>query len=300
MELSVVIPVRDRVASLDLVLFWFGQVLPLRSEVIVVDDGSVENVSEVIEKYRHSLPLSFLRQAPSGPAAARNTGWHEATGKRILFVDADRIPAKSDLRPHVDADGVVLGPVMELFFARPQEHVEDIRGWTAAVASRAREAVYFKLIRQYLFDAAGKPRTGLPWMAFLSGNVSVPRLALEATGGFDEEFRSWGVEHFELGYRLCREGLSFHLASQSPNYHLAHERPKGFYEGNLAKSLDYFRAKHQDATRSIDALGDFLFGHATLQQVEMTAAAPGSWLQEFSSPVYFRGSTTVLANHAGE
>lgn len=55
-------------------------------EVVVVDDGSPDNVGEVAARYPG---VKYLRQPKGGLAAARNAGLKEATGEFVLFLDAD-------------------------------------------------------------------------------------------------------------------------------------------------------------------------------------------------------------------
>jgi Glycosyl transferase family 2 len=55
-------------------------------EVIVVDDGSPDNVEAVASRYPG---VRCLRQENGGLAAARNTGLKEARGEFLLFLDAD-------------------------------------------------------------------------------------------------------------------------------------------------------------------------------------------------------------------
>ena len=56
-------------------------------EVLVVDDGSTDNSITLLEGY--NAPLKILQQKNQGPAAARNKGIKNATGKYLAFLDAD-------------------------------------------------------------------------------------------------------------------------------------------------------------------------------------------------------------------
>lgn len=55
-------------------------------EVVVVDDGSPDNVAAVAGRYPG---VKYLRRANGGLAAARNAGMREADGEFLLFLDAD-------------------------------------------------------------------------------------------------------------------------------------------------------------------------------------------------------------------
>jgi hypothetical protein len=55
-------------------------------EIVVVDDGSPDNVGEVAARYPG---VRCLRQPNGGLAAARNAGLEEASGEFVLFLDSD-------------------------------------------------------------------------------------------------------------------------------------------------------------------------------------------------------------------
>lgn len=58
-------------------------------EVIVVDDGSKEDLSGVAAEYAGRI--TFLRQANAGPAEARNNGVRNAQGDYVAFLDSDDV-----------------------------------------------------------------------------------------------------------------------------------------------------------------------------------------------------------------
>lgn len=98
MEISIIIPVYN-----------VGQYLPqcLDSiccqwqkgiEIILVDDGSGDCSREICDRYGSRYPyISVIHQQNKGPSAARNTGIRMASGRYLLFIDADDYIAQGAL-----------------------------------------------------------------------------------------------------------------------------------------------------------------------------------------------------------
>jgi len=68
------------------------------SEVIVVDDGSTDETSNLLNAYEGKIRV--VRQKNQGVAAARNRGAEIATGEYLAFLDADDLwlPRKLEMQ----------------------------------------------------------------------------------------------------------------------------------------------------------------------------------------------------------
>ncbi|NPD82436.1 glycosyltransferase family 2 protein [Prevotella sp. PINT] len=59
-------------------------------EIIVVDDGSTDNTSKIVDSYQNVNPnVRYIFQENAKQGAARNNGLRQACGEYIWFVDAD-------------------------------------------------------------------------------------------------------------------------------------------------------------------------------------------------------------------
>jgi glycosyltransferase involved in cell wall biosynthesis len=58
-------------------------------EILLVDDGSTDDLKELLEVVRLDYRITYVRQENGGPAKARNTGVRYATGNYIAFLDSD-------------------------------------------------------------------------------------------------------------------------------------------------------------------------------------------------------------------
>lgn len=87
--ISVIIPIFNRAKifrkSLDSLLKQKFQDF----EVIVVDDGSTEDIKTVFEEYKEKLNIKYFWQKNNGAPSARNFGLSKASGEFVIFFDAD-------------------------------------------------------------------------------------------------------------------------------------------------------------------------------------------------------------------
>ena len=108
--LSVVIPAYNESHRIEATLSAVQHYLEGRAysyEVIVVDDGSRDDTVARVQALAAHWPALRVVRLPSnqGKGAAVRTGCLEATGERVLFMDADhstRIEQIEDFLPHLD------------------------------------------------------------------------------------------------------------------------------------------------------------------------------------------------------
>lgn len=71
-------------------------------EIIIVDDGSVDNTREVLNKYINEGLINYIYQKNKGLPGARNTGLKAATGRYIQFLDSDDLLHKDKIKAQVE------------------------------------------------------------------------------------------------------------------------------------------------------------------------------------------------------
>lgn len=91
--ISIIIPVYNQAEKLKSCLHSIIGQTYINYEIIVVNDGSTDNFTEIIGPYQKELGLKMevINQENRGAAAARNRGARKAKGEFIIFCDADII-----------------------------------------------------------------------------------------------------------------------------------------------------------------------------------------------------------------
>ena len=87
MKISVIIPTHNRARFIGRALDSVLDQSEVRSEIIVVDDGSTDATEDVLRSYGDRV--RYVRQANAGPAVARNRALEMATGDYVAFQDSD-------------------------------------------------------------------------------------------------------------------------------------------------------------------------------------------------------------------
>ncbi len=233
LEVAVVIPVYNRARLLQRTLAGLAAQRGYPRdliEVIVVDDGSDEDVAGTVSSMAGALPVSLHRQQRDGYGAgrARTLGAQRTSADVVLFVDADCLPDPGLVAAHMawhhrSADLVVVGARHPLDTGNLE--VDDLASGSvdlrALAGARSDDPGDWRatLYRR----TAGLVHGTEAYRAVVSNNLSMHRSVFLAAGGFSPDFRRWGGEDTELGWRLWQAGAYLVPATDAIVYHQIQE-----------------------------------------------------------------------------
>jgi glycosyltransferase involved in cell wall biosynthesis len=188
MNVSVVVPTRNRSALLTMTLRSVLQQQDVDLEVIVIDEASTDDTASMLATLGDARVRVIRHDRPRGVSAARNRGAAEAHGEWLAFVDDDDLWAPDKLAQQIDAaetvgrDWAYAGSVNitahgHVVFGRPPLAPEDV------VAA---------LPRYNAIPGGGS-------------NVVMRRTTWMLVGPFDTRLRN--TEDWEMWIRLSKHGL---------------------------------------------------------------------------------------------
>lgn len=181
--MSVVIPVHNRADKLKTALLSVYEQTCQPDEVIVVDDGSTDDLSLLKKKYPQ---VHWIHQSHQGVSAARNAGIKQASGKWIAFLDSDDrwIPEKLEKQFALLANS----PHLRIIHSKEQwiRHGQEIDS----------EKYLTYPDGEFFLPSLEKCVVG-------PSTVLVERKPLEEVGGFDENLPV--CEDYDLWLRIARK-----------------------------------------------------------------------------------------------
>jgi glycosyltransferase involved in cell wall biosynthesis len=245
-SLGIVVPTLDRRDSVLRLLRALEAQTATDFEVVVVVDGSTDGTAEAVDAYPAPYALRRVSLQRSGLAAARNAGARTTSAPIVQFLDDDMEPSPGMVAAHLERHrrGGALGVVGAAPIVVPPG---------ASPVVRYRAGGFGRKL-----DRLEGRRDELAFNDVYGGNVSLIRETFLAAGGYDETFRAYGHEDYELSLRLTRAG---HRFAYEPNA-LAQQYYDKTLRGLAAdvesegRTAVVFARKHPDALSALP-LGGF-------------------------------------------
>ena len=220
-------------------------------EVIMVDHGSTDQTEEVFHAFSSTLSLSYYKIEREGAFAAgvpKDYGVRKARTPLIIFIDTGSIVPPGYIEAHVtfhqqhpNAYGIGLQHgynTPEDFTELPQEQTVE-----------AFEQAYQKLKQRNLQDQRSGfdlEHSDFPWFFAWGANLSFPRAAYLAAGGFDLSIKGWGFEDAELSYKMYKYGLHLAFVENGWMIELPQARSSMRDRGDsLQKNMLYCYSRHK-------------------------------------------------------
>lgn len=196
---SFLVPVKNGAATLTATLnsIW-AQADGRPMEIIVVDDRSTDGSVALVAALSNSLPITLLRGAGRGAAAALNQGLQAARFPLICQVDQDVVLADGWMTP--------LLRVLE------DSGVAAVQG---RYVTDARASLFARIMGRDLDERYAALSTDTDHVC--TGNTVYRAEALQRVGGFDERL-GYGYDN-DLSYRLTAAGYRLAFCAEARSFH---------------------------------------------------------------------------------
>jgi glycosyltransferase involved in cell wall biosynthesis len=252
LTVSVIVPAYRRPERLsELLRTLLHQEFPSKGyEVIVVDDGSPEEVCSIVRQFSEvsEVAVRCFWKANGGPASARAFGAAKARGAYLLFVDDDMLVGKDFVREHVQTQRE-MGPAAVIcdFDWEVEAEPKSFERWYKKTVMQWRNARQAALlpIGDGLFEFSA-PLSGGDFLT--AANLSVEKSDYLRVGGFDTAYRSPGCEDQDFGVRLRKAGVRRIVTTRTRATHIETAL-------TLAKVCRRQEAGWKDAVRFMRRLG---------------------------------------------
>ncbi|MDP3026134.1 MAG: glycosyltransferase family 2 protein [Nanoarchaeota archaeon] len=262
LEITIIIPTYNRKEILKKVLDALNnQSYDLKKiEVLVIDDCSKINPKIEIKKVKTEYKLRFLRLNKNvGQGRVRNQAIKLAKGKYLLFLGDDTIPEKNMMEEHINLHrkykGIaVLGKVSFHNSLRNEfmNYIENIQFHYNTIKDKSDVKLHF-----------------------YTSNISLEKSWFKDEE-YSKEFKNYGFEDLELGYRLEKKGLRVVYNPKAIVYHFHSYTFEQFCQRmrNVGRSAVIFTKLHPELKKryilpfhNIFKLGSFVLSNKFFKRV---------------------------------
>ena len=228
MKLSVIIATRNRAhaiaGSLDSIAASLANAAPIDAEIVVVDNGSRDATSKVVEQWAAGcpFPVRLVMEPRPGLSVARNRALGTAQGELLVFTDDDCRLSKEYISELLRYDASDVEPVL--------------RGGSVELGDQTDLPITIRTTATHQrFNRHTDPATHDAIVGHISGcNMAMRRALVEKLGPFDERFGAGSkLESGEDSDYLFRAYLAGFTLEYVPDmtvfhYHGRKQKPVGY------------------------------------------------------------------------
>ncbi len=227
MKISLIISTYNKPEYLFHCLKSVAELKAFPDEIIVADDGSGKETSELIEKFRSqlSVPLFHVRQEDDGYrlARSRNNGLIKSEGDYLIFIDDDLI-----LHPKFIADHrnfakngyFYCGTRVRLGTTKTTEIMAGHRNAVSCLEGDLKSRLNTIRIPNLHKIITGPSYT---YKRLRGCHMAFWKEDMIRINGFDERYTSWGREDSDIAMRMMHAGVKrTNLKWAALCYHLHH------------------------------------------------------------------------------
>lgn len=266
-------------------------------ELVIVNDGSTDGTSKIRANHFPDLNIKMVNlKERKNRTIARNRGLNVAEGELIIFCDGDTICYPHFISSHVEqyrnnintvVSGMSKWPSIFTFVYNDLDPItkKQLKAFLnqhpklkRKIPLQVREKIPLfkkedvlsgkifkyvfypkwannvnKIIHEYGLNLKNYP---VPWLFFITRNCSVSKEALTETR-FDEGLSRWGMDDWQLGYRLHQNGMEF-KCTEPTNIHQEH--PRNWQERKNDLLLNYQKFSRQFPVLPVYLIGLTHFG----------------------------------------
>lgn len=208
-------------------------------EVVVVDDGSSVDNESVVNNFRNSLPVRYIKKKHGGVASARNFGIRKSNGELVAFIADDYILPRNYL---VD--------IMNFFESSHDAYVitHNIKASGPSIF-RYVQRLYFELTLLQRFKAEElKSDVVKSYELPPSRAAAFKREIFDLVGYFNEEFLTG--EDGEFGMRMASKHIPVYFFPHKHIEHWENKSNSGYLEQRIRYGRSYFRAINTNSSHS--------------------------------------------------
>lgn len=202
---SFIIPLYNRPDQIDELLYSLTQQNFLDPfEVVVIEDGSKNNATQIVNSYTNRLNIQYFLTENQGAGMARNYGMSRAKGEYFIILDSDVLVPSNYLK--------------EVQVALEENYTDAFGGPDAAHPSFTplQKAINFSMTSLMTTGGIRGKKKGIGKFQPRSFNLGISKKAFLATGGFSSMKIG---EDIDLSFRLWNNGFDTQLIDKAYVYH---------------------------------------------------------------------------------